>query len=378
MADEILITINEIQQIRLREKLPSRSLILEEDSQKVSAIRNSNFQIYFIQDLFNEIWEHAQDNLENVSAGLLVGLPFENFDDPESCFVFVGGTLNNVFANENSISGQFSKVRIQAAMETIFSIYQGFYTVGWYFSQPNCGVTLSGQNLSLANSFFAGFGNITLIIDPVQKEYGFFDHQEYKKISGFQNVSQVPPGVNLGREYNYHKYYGDQNISKKLFDLVSTSKHLHHWKEVGKYQDIEFNSDNVFISYSRQDSFSVEEVYQHIRELGYEPWMDIHDIKGGENWLRAIYKAIEESDIFLAVLSNNSVTRRGVIQKELKKALDKWEGMLPDDIYIVPLRIDDCPIPELLEDLHVIDWDDGKGKDKLLEAIQVGLERRRE
>ena len=80
----------------------------------------------------------------------------------------------------------------------------------------------------------------------------------------------------------------------------------------------------------------------------------------------------------MAILSNNSVTRRNVIQKELKKALDKWEGMLPDDICIIPLRIDDCPIPELLKDLHIIDWEDGAGKDKLLEAIQVGLARRRE
>ena len=38
---------------------------------------------------------------------------------------------------------------------------------------------------------------------------------------------------------------------------------------------------------------------------------------------------------------------------------------------------DDCPIPELLKDFRVIDWEDGVGKDKLLEAIQVGLERRR-
>jgi hypothetical protein len=133
----------------------------------------------------------------------------------------------------------------------------------------------------------------------------------------------------------------------------------------------------VFLSYARLDKAYVKNIYLEIKNEGFKPWMDIHNIKGGENWLRAITKAIDESDIFLAILSNNSVSRRGAIQKELKKALDKWEGMLLDDIYIIPLRIDDCPIPELLKDLHVIDWEDGKGKNKLLEAIQVGLERRR-
>ena len=78
---------------------------------------------------------------------------------------------------------------------------------------------------------------------------------------------------------------------------------------------------------------------------------------------------------FIAIMSNKSVTRRGIVQKGLKKALDKWGGMLPDDI-IIPLRIDYCPIPELLKGLQVIDWKNGRGGDMLLKAIQIGLERR--
>ena len=130
---------------------------------------------------------------------------------------------------------------------------------------------------------------------------------------------------------------------------------------------------DIFVSYARLDVDVVQEVYKVLLRHKHIPWMDIHSIKGGENWLRAIYKAIDECEIFLAVLSNNSVSRRGVIQKELKKALDKWDGMLPDDIYIIPLRIDDCPMPELLKDFQVIDWNDGKGKKKLLEAISIGI-----
>jgi DNA-binding response OmpR family regulator len=134
---------------------------------------------------------------------------------------------------------------------------------------------------------------------------------------------------------------------------------------------------DIFISYARTDENTVRSIYKTLLNKKHRPWMDIHSIRGGENWFRAINKAIDECEIFLAVLSNNSVSRRGVIQKELKKAMDKWEGMLPDDIYILPLRIDDCPIPELLKDLHVIDWDTGKGRKKLLEAIRVGLARRK-
>jgi Response regulator containing a CheY-like receiver domain and an HTH DNA-binding domain len=133
----------------------------------------------------------------------------------------------------------------------------------------------------------------------------------------------------------------------------------------------------IFVSYARTDVELVRGIYETLLSKNHRLWMDVYSIKGGENWFRAITKAINECEIFLAVLSNNSVSRRGVIQKELKKALDKWEGMLPDDIYIIPIRIDDCPIPDLLKHIQVLDWDNGKGESKLLEAIRVGLARRK-
>ncbi len=134
---------------------------------------------------------------------------------------------------------------------------------------------------------------------------------------------------------------------------------------------------DVFISYARSDIKIVKGIYESLMSKNHRPWMDIYSIKAGEDWLKAIDKAIDGCEIFLAILSNNSVSRRGVIQKELKKALDRWMGMLPDDIYIIPIRIDDCPIPELLKHLQVMDWDEGKGESKLLEAIRVGLARRK-
>ena len=135
---------------------------------------------------------------------------------------------------------------------------------------------------------------------------------------------------------------------------------------------------DVFISYARSDIKIVKGIYESLMSKNHRPWMDVYSIKAGEDWLKAINNAIDVCEIFLAILSNNSVSRRGVIQKELKKALDKWEGMLPDDIYIIPIRIDDCPIPDLLRHIQVLDWDNGKGESKLLEAIGVGLARRKD
>lgn len=132
----------------------------------------------------------------------------------------------------------------------------------------------------------------------------------------------------------------------------------------------------LFLSYARADAQHVEKIYQMISRQGYTPWMDVHDISGGEDWLHAINVAIDKSELFVPILSNNSVNRRGMIVKEVQRALDRWHGMLPGDIYVIPIRLDDCPIPELIQHLQVLDWEEGRGKSKLFKAIDVAMKRR--
>jgi len=178
----------------------------------------------------------------------------------------------------------------------------------------------------------------------------------------------------LFREYEIFDIWMKDRTLNELIEMVQ--KAIQRSQELQNANIANSQASDIFISYARVDDQIVQNIYDTLVMNKYHPWMDIHSIKGGEDWIRAIYKAIEESHIFLAVLSNNSVSRRGVIQKELKKALDKWDGMLPDDIYIIPVRVDDCPIPDLLMHIQVLDWNGGKGENKLLEAINLGLARR--
>jgi hypothetical protein len=135
-------------------------------------------------------------------------------------------------------------------------------------------------------------------------------------------------------------------------------------------------SGKIFISYARVDQEPVRQIYTELKVACHYPWLDVEDILPGEDWRRAINKAIEESEIFIAVLSTNSFDRRGVIQKEILRAIDKMEEFLPGDVFIIPLRLDDCEIPERLKHLQVLDWEDGGGLEKLLAAIKIGLAKR--
>jgi ActR/RegA family two-component response regulator len=138
----------------------------------------------------------------------------------------------------------------------------------------------------------------------------------------------------------------------------------------------------VFLSYARDDSEAVKLLYDRLLATGLIPWMDTKRIDGGRPWRLAINKAIRESDFFVLCLSENSIERRGVLRDEIEIALEKWRGMLRNDIYIIQVRIEECEIPDddRLQELQWIDMFDENGfqlKDKgyhqLIDAIRTGM-----
>jgi DNA-binding NarL/FixJ family response regulator len=132
----------------------------------------------------------------------------------------------------------------------------------------------------------------------------------------------------------------------------------------------------IFLSYAREDEEKVENLYQKLSDARFKPWMDTKDILPGERWKSSIQKAIRRSDFFLACLSANSVNKRGFLQKEIKDALDIWQEMLDSDIYLIPVRLEDCEVPESLCEFQWVDLLEEDGWTQLVKAIQVGMERR--
>jgi hypothetical protein len=132
----------------------------------------------------------------------------------------------------------------------------------------------------------------------------------------------------------------------------------------------------IFLSYAREDEEKVKNLYQKLSEAGFKPWMDKKDILPGERWEPVIRKAIQGSDFFLACLSANSVTKRGVLQKEIQDALDIRRGMLDSDIYLIPVRLENSEVPERLRDFQWVNLFEEDGWTRLVEAIWVGMKRR--
>jgi hypothetical protein len=104
--------------------------------------------------------------------------------------------------------------------------------------------------------------------------------------------------------------------------------------------------------------------------------MDSYDLVGGQPWKTAIRRAIKESRFFLACLSERSISKRGTVQEELRIAIEVAKTIPPTDTYLIPLRLEECVIPDELTEFHWVDMFQNDGWDQLRQAIQLGLAHR--
>lgn len=131
----------------------------------------------------------------------------------------------------------------------------------------------------------------------------------------------------------------------------------------------------IFISYAREDSTFAERMFDDIRLAGFDPWMDNECLLPGQKWEVGIEQAIRKSHYFIALLSSNSVAKRGYVQKEIRRALDILDQIPESDIFLIPARLDDCrPSHVVLEQLNWVDmfpdWE--KGLERILKVFKAG------
>jgi formylglycine-generating enzyme required for sulfatase activity len=129
----------------------------------------------------------------------------------------------------------------------------------------------------------------------------------------------------------------------------------------------------IFISYAREDQEQAREIYRRLAEQGYKPWLDEEDLLPGQNFRLVIEKSLTGSDFVIICLSQVSVAKRSFFQREIKRALDKLEEMLPEDIFVIPARLDQCEMPEELKDRHWVNLFEERGWEKLFRALDHQL-----
>jgi hypothetical protein len=136
----------------------------------------------------------------------------------------------------------------------------------------------------------------------------------------------------------------------------------------------------VFIAYVEEDLAFAKKLNQVFEQNGLRPWLDKKRLMPGQNWPRAIEAAIQTSDFFVACFSRRSISKRGSFHSELRYALFCAAKVPLDEIFLIPLRLDDCAVPRRIsKQVQYLDlFPDWKaGVNRVIAVIQAQDRRRK-
>ena len=110
----------------------------------------------------------------------------------------------------------------------------------------------------------------------------------------------------------------------------------------------------IFVSYAHEDLEAAVRLADGLRAAGLEVWFDKKALQMGDDWARSIRRGIERCSLFLPVVSRQAVSeenRRRYFWREWNDADEFARGMAPDEVFIVPVVIDDtridrAPLPD--------------------------------
>ena len=134
------------------------------------------------------------------------------------------------------------------------------------------------------------------------------------------------------------------------------------------------NTLQVFLCHSRIDRDSVHALYLRLTKDHVKVWLDKEKLLPGHDWKREIQRAILESEVVIICLSKSFNKREGYRYEELKLALKKAHLLPDDEVFIIPVRLEKCDVPESLMHLHRVDLFGRGGYKRLIRALRERVE----
>jgi len=130
----------------------------------------------------------------------------------------------------------------------------------------------------------------------------------------------------------------------------------------------------VFLCHSSRDKPVVRDLYQRLKSDGFDPWLDEENILPGQDWENEIRKAVRNTDVVLLCLSSLSVSKAGYFHKEFKYAWDVAQEQPEGVIFIIPLKLEICDVPEQVRHLHWANLFEDRGYGNLKRALRARSE----
>ena len=201
-------------------------------------------------------------------------------------------------------------------------------------------ILIIGSNHSnwLARFFLRIINNVRLS-EPKNNKI-FFNHlSDNELLNQFLDSNQVN---NIRRlQHNNPIDFVDRLYKKWSQTKSSTNISIEPFYDINKdYQ--------IFLSYAREDEFSVKKIYDLLIKTGLSVWFDRHELDPGETFKKSIEYQIKSCRLFIPILSINIQKKKERflfyewnLAKERKKFFPEFGKHSDDQTFIMPIFIDD-------------------------------------
>jgi hypothetical protein len=132
----------------------------------------------------------------------------------------------------------------------------------------------------------------------------------------------------------------------------------------------------IFVSYASEDLDAAKKLKAGLDSTELEVWFDKAELQGGDAFALKITNNINRCSFFLPLISQNSVGKRDrFFIKEWNCALERAKGYLEDQIFIIPIVIDQtnintAAVPEQFRNKQVINLPGGEATPEFKDLMQ--------
>lgn len=315
----------------------------------------SNYKQSFQTSEIYRLIDEILSDLESVHH-LIIGIVNKRLD---------GKTLGNLFSSMETRNDDDSGDNLTGkAITTIYQVNEIIYSIPieiyYIFKFVSFAIRFVVKKGLIHDNergcIFHRMVNKRDILEAIKS--GYISLESQKKINEFLELNQIIQFKTV------LSIIGD--IARSESPEKSFNSHLDKFNETINEK---IKGVKIFISYAKEDFEKAKKIYEILRDKKFRPWIDEVDLLPGQNWEFEIKKAIKECDYFIACISNKSVFKNGFYQTELKKALEILDSKPDETIYLIPLRLEECPIPQRFEKIHYCDSFKENGIEKLITAI---------
>jgi len=190
-------------------------------------------RVYLSRSVSSEVYNHAQSDLENEIAGVLVG---EAFADEQGAFVMVDAIVKADQTDKGATHVTFTQdtwIAIHAIME---KQYPKKHIVGWYHSHPGFGVQFSDMDLFIHQNFFPSPTQVALVIDPSKgqtaicfNDAGSTRYLDRYWVEGREQGLQVPEHespANSDTQDGETSSASVQNLERRILQLTQMTEQM--------------------------------------------------------------------------------------------------------------------------------------------------------